>query len=57
METHRQGADGHRLFTAQFKQEQIARLAREELTLAEPRAGAVGLLRHSYEQLYFWGHP
>jgi len=35
METHRQGADGHRLFTAQFKQEQIARLAREELTLAE----------------------
>ncbi len=57
METHRQGADGRRLFTAQFKQEQIARLAREELTLAEPRAGAVGLLRHSYEQLYFWGHP
>ena len=35
METHRRGTDGRRLFTAQFKQEQLARLAREQLTLAE----------------------
>jgi transposase len=35
METHRRGADGRRLFTAEFKQEQIARVARQELTLAE----------------------
>ena len=28
METHRRGADGRRLFTAEFKQEQIARVAR-----------------------------
>ncbi len=35
METHRRGSDGRRIFTAQFKQEQIARVAREELTLAE----------------------
>ena len=31
----RRGADGRRLFTAEFKQEQIARVARQELTLAE----------------------
>ena len=35
METHKRGADGRRLFTAQFKQEQLARVGREELTLAE----------------------
>jgi transposase len=35
METHRRGADGRRLFTAQYKQEQLARVARQELTLAE----------------------
>jgi transposase len=35
MEAHRRGADGRRLFTAEFKQEQIARVARQELTLAE----------------------
>ena len=35
METHRRGSDGRRLFTASFKQEQLARVAREELTLAE----------------------
>jgi len=35
MDTHRRGADGRRLFTAEFKQEQIARVARQELTLAE----------------------
>lgn len=35
METHRRGADGRRLFTAPFKQEQLARVARQELTLAE----------------------
>ena len=35
MEAHRRGADGRRLFTAQFKQEQIARVGRQELTLAE----------------------
>ena len=35
METHRRGADGRRLFTTQFKQEQLVRLARGELTLPE----------------------
>jgi len=35
METHRRGSDGRRLFTAEFKQDQIARVARQELTLAE----------------------
>ena len=35
METHRRGSDGRRLFTAEFKQEQIARVTRQELTLAE----------------------
>ena len=35
METHKRGADGRRLFTAQFKQEQLVRVGREELTLAE----------------------
>ena len=35
METHRRGSDGRRYFTPQFKQEQLARVAREELTLAE----------------------
>lgn len=35
METHRRGSDGRRIFTAEFKQAQIARVAREELTLAE----------------------
>jgi transposase-like protein len=35
METQRRGADGRRLFTAAFKQEQLGRVARQELTLAE----------------------
>lgn len=35
METHRRGSDGRRLFTAPFKQDQIARVTRQELTLAE----------------------
>jgi transposase len=35
MEAHRRGADGRRLFTAQFKQEQIARVTRGEVTAAE----------------------
>ena len=35
METHRKGSDGRRIFSAQFKQEQVARVVREELTLAE----------------------
>lgn len=35
MDTHRRGSDGRRIFTAAFKQEQVARVAREELTLAE----------------------
>jgi transposase-like protein len=35
METHRRKADGRRIFTAQFKQEQLARLSRQELTPAE----------------------
>src|SRR6266568_3300771 len=35
METHRRGADGRRLFTAEFKQEQIARVARRWQTLRE----------------------
>ena len=35
METHRRGSDGRRFFTAEFKQEQIARVVRQEVTLAE----------------------
>ena len=35
METHRRGSDGRRFFTTQFKQEQIARIVRQELTLSE----------------------
>lgn len=35
METHRRGSDGRPLFTAGFKQEQIARVSRGELTVAE----------------------
>ncbi len=35
METHRRGSDGRRYFTTQFKQEQIARVDRQELTLSE----------------------
>ncbi len=35
METHRRKADGRRIFTPQFKQEQLARVARQELTVAE----------------------
>lgn len=35
METHRRGADGRRMFTAQYKQEQIARVTQGEVTLGE----------------------
>ena len=35
METHRKGSDGRRMFTAQFKQEQVARLNHQDLTLSE----------------------
>ena len=35
METHRRKADGRRIFTPQVKQEQVARLGRQELTVAE----------------------
>jgi transposase len=35
MEKQRRGADGRRLFSAEFKREQIARVVRKELTFAE----------------------
>jgi transposase len=35
METHRRGSDGRRLFNAEFKREQLARVQRKELTVAE----------------------
>ena len=35
METHRRGSDGRRIFTAAFKQEQVRRVVRQEVTLAE----------------------
>lgn len=35
MEAHRRGADGRRIFSAVFKQEQIGRVERREVTLAE----------------------
>lgn len=35
METHRRKADGRRIFTPQFKQEQLGRVNRQELTVAE----------------------
>lgn len=35
MELHQRKADGRRIFSPQFKQAQVARIAREELTVAE----------------------
>jgi transposase len=35
MQTHRRGSDGRRYFSTEFKQEQIARVARGELTPSE----------------------
>jgi transposase len=35
METHRRGASGRRLFTSEFKREQIGRVVRGDLSLAE----------------------
>jgi transposase len=35
MEKHRRATDGRRLFTAEFKREQVARVERQEITLAE----------------------
>jgi transposase len=35
METLRRGSDGRRIFNTDFKREQMARIARKELTLAE----------------------
>ena len=35
MEKHRRAADGRRRFSAEFMREQIARVARQEVTLAE----------------------
>jgi transposase len=35
METPRRAADGRRMFTPQFKQEQVARIDRQEVTVAE----------------------
>jgi len=36
METHRRGADGRRLFTTPFKQEQMARIARDSARRVQP---------------------
>lgn len=41
MVTHRRKAGGCWVFTPQFKQEQIARLSRQELTVAELPRGLV----------------
>ena len=35
METYRRGTDGRRIFSPEFKREQIARVLRKELTVAE----------------------
>jgi transposase len=35
MQKHRRGSDGRRRFSAEFKREQMARVGRKELTLAE----------------------
>jgi transposase len=35
METQRRGSDGRRLFSAEFKREQVARVLRKEVTFAE----------------------
>ncbi|HET7585462.1 MAG TPA: transposase [Gemmatimonadaceae bacterium] len=35
METHRRGSDGRRYFSPEFKREQISRVIRQEVTLAE----------------------
>ena len=48
METHRRKADGRRIFTPQFKQEQVGRVGRQELTDAEfarPWTFALGTIR------------
>ena len=36
MDTQRRGSDGRRIFTTAFKQEQISRVTRHELTRSEP---------------------
>jgi transposase len=35
MEKHRRGSDGRRRFSAEFKREQMARVGRKEVTIAE----------------------
>lgn len=35
MEKHRRATDGRRLFTAEFKRDQVARVEHQEITLAE----------------------
>ena len=35
METHRRGSDGRRRFTSEFKRDQVSRVLRGELTMAE----------------------
>jgi DNA-binding CsgD family transcriptional regulator len=48
METHRRKADGRRIVSAQLKEEQLARLSRQELTpaeLARELAGSPQLIR------------
>jgi transposase-like protein len=35
METHRCGTDGRRIFSPEFKREQIARVRRKEVMVAE----------------------
>ena len=35
MDTQRRGSDGRRIFTTAFKQEQVSRVTRHELTLSE----------------------
>src|SRR5262249_42194973 len=35
MDVHRPGSDGRRMFSPQFKQQQLARIEREEITVAE----------------------
>ena len=43
MEEHRRATDGRRLLTAEFKWEQLARVERQEVTLAELARSGMGI--------------
>jgi transposase len=57
METHRRGSDGRRIFSAEFKREQIGRVVRKELTVAElsRELGVEQSVLRRWKHLAEWG--